>query len=100
VSVHGVCGAFGTLLVAFFAAPGYGTEAVGLFYGGGFSLLIPQLVGVVAIGAWAFGGGLVVFSVVRALCGIRVSAATEIRGLDVTEHKAEAYTEFQFFTSN
>ncbi|SBV98533.1 conserved membrane hypothetical protein [uncultured delta proteobacterium] len=100
VSVHGVCGAFGTLMVAFFAAPGYGSDAVGLLYGGGFSLFAPQLVGIVAIGAWAFCGGLVVFSAVKALCGIRVSKETEIKGLDVTEHGTEAYTEFQFFTSN
>ena len=100
VSVHGVCGAFGTLMVAFFAAPGYGSDAVGLLYGGGFSLFAPQLIGIVAIGAWAFGGGLVVFSVVKAMCGVRVSEETEIKGLDVAEHGAEAYTEFQFFTSN
>ncbi len=100
VSVHGVCGAFGTLMVAFFAAPGYGSDAAGLFYGGGFSLLMPQLAGVLAVGLWAFAGGLAVFMLVKAVCGVRVSAAAEIKGLDMAEHGAEAYSDFQFFTSN
>lgn len=99
VSVHGVCGAFGTLAVGLFAAPGFG-DSLGLFYGGGFGLLGVQALGVLAVGAWAFGVGLVLFKLVDALLGLRVSAEEEIKGLDIPEHGAEAYSGFQFFTSN
>lgn len=100
VSVHGVCGLFGTVMVGLFAAPGYGGEAVGFFYGGGAGLLLTQIIGASAVGAWAFVGGLAVFKVVKALVGVRVSAEDEIKGLDLTEHGTEAYGGFQFFTSN
>lgn len=100
VSVHGVCGFFGTLMVGLFAAPGYGGEAVGLFYGGGPGLLLTQAGGALAVGAWAFVGGLAVFKIVKALVGVRASAEDEIKGLDLTEHGTEAYSGFQFFTSN
>ena len=100
VSVHGVCGFFGTLMVGLLAAPGYGSEAVGLFYGGGAGLLAVQGLGALAVGAWAFLGGLAAFKVVKALVGVRVSPEDEIKGLDLTEHGAEAYSGFQFFTCN
>lgn len=99
VSVHGVCGAFGTLAVGLFAAPGYG-ESLGLFYGGGFSLLGVQALGVLCVGAWAFGMGYAFFKVINVFWGLRVSAEEETRGLDIPEHGAEAYSGFQFFTSN
>ena len=101
VSVHGVCGAFGTLMVAFFAAPGYGDAGtVGLFYGGGLGLLPAQAAGVFAVGLWAFGGGFAIFKIIKAVMGIRVSEEMEIKGLDITEHGAEGYSGFQFFTSD
>ncbi len=100
VSVHGVCGLFGTIMVGLFAAPGYGSEAVGLFYGGGAGLLLTQAIGTLAIGAWAFIGGLIVFKVVKATVGLRVNREEEVKGLDLTEHGAEAYSSFQFFTTN
>ncbi|MFW6236567.1 MAG: ammonium transporter, partial [Desulfovibrionales bacterium] len=98
VSVHGVCGAYGTLCVGLFGAPGFG-GVVGLFYGGGISQLITQLIGVVAVFVWAFGMGFITFKVIKAVMGIRVSAAEEIRGLDIDEHGMEAYSGFQIFTS-
>ncbi|MDR1045331.1 MAG: ammonium transporter [Candidatus Adiutrix sp.] len=100
VSVHGVCGFFGTVMVGLLASPDYGSEAAGLFYGGGTGLLLTQLIGALAVGAWAFLGGLVVFKVVKALVGVRVSPEEEIKGLDLTEHGTEAYNGFQFFTNN
>lgn len=100
VSVHGVCGAFGTLMVGLFANPAYGSGAAGLFYGGGFSLLGVQAVGATVVGVWAFGCGLAIFKIVDVFCKIRVSPETEIKGLDVTEHGIEAYSGFQIFTSN
>ena len=97
-SVHGVCGAFGTLMVGLFAAPGYGTET-GLLYGGGIHLFLVQLTGVVAVFVWAFGGGLVIFKAVSAFMGLRVEPAVEMKGLDVTEHGADAYSGFQIFSN-
>jgi len=100
VSVHGVCGFFGTLMVGLFAAPGYGSDLTGLFYGGGVGPLVIQLLGALVVGLWAFVGGLVVFKVVKAVIGVRVRPEDEIKGLDLTEHGAEAYNGFQFFTCN
>lgn len=93
VSVHGVCGAWGTLSCGLFNLDG------GLFYGGGLKLLGVQAIGVLAAFAWAFGTGLVLFFVIKKTIGLRVSAAEEARGLDIGEHGMEAYSGFQIFTS-
>ena len=93
VSVHGVCGAFGTLAVGLFAVDG------GLFYGGGFALLGIQALGVGVAFVWAFGLGLVLFKVISATVGLRVSEQEELQGLDINEHGMEAYSGFQIFTT-
>ncbi len=85
VSVHGVCGAFGTLAVGLFATDG------GLFYGGGAKLLGVQAVGVLAIGAWAFFTGLILFKILKATNGLRVEKKIEEEGLDVYEHGESVY---------
>ncbi len=93
VSVHGVCGAWGTLAVGLFAVDG------GVFYGGGFSLLGVQALGVVTAFAWAFGLGLILFLSIKYTIGLRVSEEEELRGLDIGEHGMEAYNGFQIFTT-
>jgi ammonium transporter, Amt family len=93
VSVHGVCGAWGTLSCGLFNLDG------GLFYGGGLKQLGVQTLGVVAAFVWAFGLGLALFHVIRKTIGLRVSAEEEIRGLDIGEHGMEAYSGFQIFTT-
>ena len=98
VSVHGVCGAFGTLMVGLFAAPGYGT-ATGLLYGGDISVLLVQALGVAVFFAWAFGMGFIMFKLISAIFGMRVSPEEEMKGLDITEHKADAYSGFQIFSN-
>jgi Amt family ammonium transporter len=85
ISVHGVCGAFGTLAVGLFASEG------GLFYGGGISLLTSQAIGVLAVGAWAFGIGLLLFLAIKYTIGIRVTKKEEENGLDYYEHGEKAY---------
>lgn len=85
ISVHGVCGAFGTLMVGLLAVDG------GLFYGGGVALLTSQAIGVLAIGAWAFGLGLILFQVLKATVGLRVSEQEEREGLDIHEHGQSSY---------
>jgi Amt family ammonium transporter len=93
VSVHGVCGAFGTLSIGLFNVDG------GLFYGGGFQLLGIQAVGVLAGFAWAFGLGLILFFAIKKTVGLRVSEEEELQGLDIGEHGMEAYSGFQIFTN-
>ena len=94
VSVHGVCGAWGTLSCGLFNLDG------GLFYGGGVKLLGVQAVGVLAAFAWAFGLGIVLFVVIKKTIGLRVTEDEEIRGLDIGEHGMEAYSGFQIFTTD
>ncbi|MDH4147808.1 MAG: ammonium transporter, partial [Acidimicrobiia bacterium] len=88
VSVHGVCGAFGTLAVGLFGAT---DTARGLFYGGGASQLVSQAIGVAAIAAWVALTAGVVFGVVRLVIGLRVDPEVETAGLDVHEHGAPGY---------
>jgi Amt family ammonium transporter len=93
VSVHGVCGAWGTLSCGLFNLDG------GLFYGGGVKQLLVQFVGVGAAFAWAFGLGLVLFLVIKHTIGLRVTPEEELRGLDICEHGMEAYSGFQIFST-
>ena len=84
VSVHGVCGAFGTILTGFFAT-GVSTEK-GVFYGGGFHFLGVQALGVLSVAAYVAIVITIVFAILKKTVGLRVSAEEEITGLDVTEH--------------
>ncbi len=96
VAVHGMGGIFGTLAVGLFAqdviAPG--TTGNGLFFGGGFSLLGNQLIGVAAVGAAVFTVSLVLWLAIKATIGVRVSEEEELEGLDIGEHGNRAYPDF------
>jgi ammonium transporter, Amt family len=85
ISVHGVCGALGTLLVGVFAVDG------GLFYGGTSDLLISQAIGVVSIAAWAISLGFLMFLGIKYTVGLRVPRRVEEEGLDIYEHGEQAY---------
>jgi Amt family ammonium transporter len=63
----------------------------GLLYGGGAAQLGSQLIGVLAIGAWALGLGFILFFTLKATVGLRVSRRIEEEGLDVYEHGESAY---------
>lgn len=91
VSVHGVAGAWGTLSVGLFANPAFGDGAAGLFYSGSAKLLGVQALGVITAFAWAFGSGLIMFTILKKTIGLRVSKEEEIEGLDILEHGNEAY---------
>ncbi len=84
VSVHGVCGAWGTF-------------AAGLFNMGGTSLkmITTQLIGIGACFVWAFGMALILFKAIDMAVGLRVSKEEELEGLDITEHGGHAYNDFQ-----
>jgi len=102
VSVHGVCGAFGTIACGLFNAEavlGIADANTGLLYGGGFSQLGVQLAGAAACFAWAFILGLVMFSIIKKTVGLRTTAEEELKGLDIGEHGMEAYNGFQIFTT-
>jgi len=88
ISVHGVCGALGTLLVGVFATDG------GLLYGGGFSQLGIQAIGVVGIGVWALVTSFIVLFILKKTLGLRVTKEEEIEGLDMHEHDGAAYPDF------
>lgn len=85
ISVHGVCGVFGTLAVGLFAKNG------GLFFGGGYQLLSVQALGVASVFAWTFAASLLLFYAVKAIWGLRVPKNEELEGLDINEHGAWAY---------
>lgn len=95
-SVHLGCGVFGTICVGLFAKEGVTTLSTrnGLFYGGGFSLLGTQLIGVVAVGAFVFITTGLVWFVLKKTVGIRVSREEEIQGLDIGEHGNVTYPDF------
>ena len=80
ISVHGCCGALGTLFVGLFATDG------GLFYGGGVAKLGIQALGLVAVAAWVLATMFVVFKVIDKFVGLRVPEQIEIDGLDYAEH--------------
>lgn len=88
VSVHGTCGAYGTAMVGLFAVDG------GLFYGGGLSLLVTQIIGIVAVFAWTAVTAFLLFATIKATIGLRVSEKEEELGLDMGEHGTDAYADF------
>ncbi|MDZ4743309.1 MAG: ammonium transporter [Verrucomicrobiota bacterium] len=83
VSVHLTCGIWGTLAVGLFGAKK------------GMAQLMSQFTGVIAIGLFTFIFAFVLFLIIKAVMGLRVSAEEEIEGLDIGEHGAEAYPDFQ-----
>jgi Amt family ammonium transporter len=100
VSVHGVCGAWGTLALGLFSeGTGSASPLPGLFKGGDMSQLISQVTGVIAVFAWAMVTGLILFGVIKATIGLRVSAEEEREGLDYGEHGNEAYHGFVMVTT-
>ncbi|MBD3181689.1 ammonium transporter [Candidatus Poribacteria bacterium] len=104
VSVHGVCGMFGTLAVGLFAESRYAQAAGlgdvnGLFFGGGAKLLGVQALGAISVLAWVSVTALIMFLIIKKTIGLRVSREEELRGLDIEEHGMEAYSGFQIFTN-
>ncbi len=96
IAVHGMGGIFGTLAVGLWAQDSImpGTTGNGLFFGGGFDLLLKQLAGIGAVGAAVFAVSLLVWLGIKATIGLRVSAEEEIEGLDIGEHGNRAYPDF------
>ena len=97
VAVHCMNGIWGTIATGLFAttsAPGNDT-LTGLFYGGGFTLLGKQLLGMFSVIAWTVVTITMTFMIIKATVGLRVSEEEEIEGLDSCEHGlASAYAGF------
>ncbi len=107
ISVHGICGVWGTLAVGLFAIKAgahfwSGTDIpleewggpYGLLMGGGLGVLWVQIVGILAVLGWTLATAGLLFFVIKKTIGLRVSEAEELAGLDVQEHGIGAYPEF------
>ena len=101
VGVHGICGAFGTLLTGLFAYYDFGSgEKLGVFYGGGFKFFGTQVLGVVSVIAWVAVTMTIIFTVLKKTIGLRASVTEEVEGLDIHEHGlASAYADFALTSS-
>ncbi|HIJ79140.1 MAG: ammonium transporter [Desulfobulbaceae bacterium] len=84
VSVHGVCGAWGTLAAGLFNIEGVTAK-----------IIMVQLTGIAACFIWAFVASFILFKVIDAMVGLRVSEEEEMEGLDVSEHGGHSYYDFQ-----
>jgi len=97
LSVHGTAGIWGTLSNGLFAtkelAEYTGVGKAGLFYGGGFSQLGVQALGVITCGLFAFAVSYVILFVIKKVSGLRVTEEEEIMGLDISEHGTYGYPE-------
>lgn len=82
ISVHLICGIWGTLAVGIFVAD---------------KSLITQLKGILSYGAVCFISAMIIFSIIKTIFGLRVSKEEELKGLDISEHGMEAYGGFQIF---
>lgn len=83
ISVHLVCGIWGTLAVGIFSTS--------------YSFVI-QLIGILSYGFFSSLSAFLIFYTIKVLIGVRVSEEEEIIGLDIAEHEMESYSGFQIFT--
>ncbi len=83
ISVHGVCGAWGTLAAGLFNMEGVTAKIIGT-----------QLIGIGAAFVWAFGTAFILFKLINATVGLRVSEEEELIGVDIVEHGGHAYNDF------
>lgn len=90
VSVHGTCGLWGLLALGIFAN---GNNDVTGLIGGNAALLIPQLISMAVVLAWALATGFLMFFVLKVTMGVRLSPEEEEMGIDASEHGIIAYPE-------
>jgi Amt family ammonium transporter len=84
ISVHGVCGAWGTLAAGVFNIGGTTPAIIGV-----------QLLGIAACFLWVFPTAFLMFKLIDKTVGLRVSAEEEMEGLDFAEHGGNAYPDFE-----
>lgn len=84
LSVHLVCGVWGTLAVGIFS-PAH--------------RILPQIVGILAVAAASLSASFAIFYALKRTAGLRVGRNEELKGLDISEHAMEAYSGFQIFSN-
>jgi Amt family ammonium transporter len=84
ISVHGVCGAWGTLAAGIFNIGGTSAKIIGI-----------QILGITACFLWVFPTAFVLFKLIDKTVGLRVSQEEELEGLDIAEHGGNAYPDFE-----
>lgn len=84
ISVHGICGAWGTLGAGLFDSAGFSAKVV-----------MVQLVGIGAAFLWVFPTAFILFKIIKSTIGLRVTPEEELEGLDFSEHGNLAYPDFQ-----
>jgi Amt family ammonium transporter len=84
ISVHGVCGAWGTLAAGIFNIGGTSVKIIGV-----------QLLGIAACFLWVFPAAFIMFKLIEKTVGLRVSEEEELAGLDYAEHGGNAYPDFE-----
>ncbi|MCP3922542.1 MAG: ammonium transporter [Desulfobacterales bacterium] len=87
ISVHGVCGAWGTLAAGIFNSSGFSFAQIGV-----------QLLGIGACFLWAFSMAYIMFKIISVTIGLRVTPEEELEGLDFIEHGGNAYPDFEVST--
>ena len=87
ISVHGVCGAWGTLSAGIFNIGGTTAKIIGV-----------QLLGISACFLWVFPAAFLMFKLIDKTVGLRVSPEEEMEGLDLAEHGGNAYPDFEVLT--
>ena len=90
-SVHGACGIFGTLMIGLVGQPELTGDAGGLLLGGGFDMLLWQIIGSASTIIWVGATAAITFGVLKAVGRLRVNAKADVVGIDVYEHGASAW---------
>ena len=88
IAVHGINGLFGTIAVGLFASDG------GLFFGGGSSQLITQIIGVLSIAVFSFIFTFIIMTILKKTVGIRITREEEIAGIDSVSFGISSYSTY------
>ena len=91
VGIHGVGGAIGTLCLGIFAAKAVNPNGVDGLLAGNSAQFLKQAVGVVVVGAYTFVVSWILFKIIHAVLGLRLTEEAEVVGMDSTEHSETAY---------
>jgi len=91
VGIHGVGGMIGTLLLGVFASKAVNPGGVDGLLAGSSAQLVSQVIGVVVVGVYAFVVSWILIKILHSTMGMRLSAESEVQGMDYTEHSEAAY---------
>lgn len=91
VGIHGVGGVVGTLCLGLFASTAVNPGGVDGLFAGNASQFVLQAFGVVVVSVYAFVISWILFKVIHAVMGLRLTEEAEVEGMDSTEHSETAY---------